>query len=182
LWTQERANFNGKYYSLKDAICSPRPIQKPHPPIWIGGSGEKLTLRVVAELGDGCNFTHLSTEEFQRKIDVLAMHCRKVGRNLSEIKRSWQTTVYIAKTESEAKIKALASRDSHWRKETRETSDEHYVERNVVGTPTQCAKRLEAYLGLDVKNFLLMFPEVQQGDMSGLRLFAEDVIPSFNKR
>jgi alkanesulfonate monooxygenase SsuD/methylene tetrahydromethanopterin reductase-like flavin-dependent oxidoreductase (luciferase family) len=52
LWTEERASFEGRYYTLTDAIANPKPLQRPHPPIWVGGAGEKLTLRVVAEHAD----------------------------------------------------------------------------------------------------------------------------------
>ncbi len=52
LWTQERSNYQGKYYSLKDAVCEPKPLQKPHPPITVGGGGEKLTMKITAKYAD----------------------------------------------------------------------------------------------------------------------------------
>jgi len=84
MWTEEKPSFKGKYYEIKEALCDPKPVQKPHPPIWIGGEGEKLTLRVVAELADGCNW-YGTPEEFAHKLNVLKKHCAKVGRN-SKIK------------------------------------------------------------------------------------------------
>jgi F420-dependent oxidoreductase-like protein len=89
LWTEERASFDGRYYTLTDAVSNPKPLQRPHPPIWVGGAGEKLTLRVVAEHADVWNVIG-SVEEVVRKASVLDQHCADVGRNPAEIKRSVQ--------------------------------------------------------------------------------------------
>jgi F420-dependent oxidoreductase-like protein len=89
LWTEERASFDGRYYTLTDAISNPKPLQRPHPPIWVGGAGEKLTLRVVAEHADVWNVIG-SVEEVVRKASVLDQHCAEVGRDPAEIRRSVQ--------------------------------------------------------------------------------------------
>jgi F420-dependent oxidoreductase-like protein len=89
LWTEERASFDGRYYRLTDAISNPKPLQRPHPPIWVGGGGEKLTLRVVAEHADVWNVIG-SVEEVVRKASVLDQHCAEVGRDPAEIRRSVQ--------------------------------------------------------------------------------------------
>jgi F420-dependent oxidoreductase-like protein len=89
LWTEERASFDGRYYKLSDAVSNPKPVQRPHPPIWVGGAGEKLTLRVVAEHADVWNVIG-SVEEVVRKASVLDQHCADVGRDPAEIKRSVQ--------------------------------------------------------------------------------------------
>ena len=89
LWTEDVADFDGRYYTLNGAVANPKPLQKPYPPIWIGGSGEKLTLRVVAEHADVWNVMG-SVEECVRKRDVLAGHCADVGRDPAEIRGSTQ--------------------------------------------------------------------------------------------
>jgi F420-dependent oxidoreductase-like protein len=89
LWTEDGASFDGRYYSLADATHNPKPLQKPYPPIWIGGSGEKLTLRVVAEHADVWNAMG-SVDECVRKAEVLKGHCEDVGRDPAEIKHSTQ--------------------------------------------------------------------------------------------
>ncbi len=89
LWTEERASFDGRYYKLSDAVSNPKPVQRPHPPIWVGGAGEKLTLRVVAEHADVWNVIG-SVEEVVRKASLLDQHCADVGRDPAEIKRSVQ--------------------------------------------------------------------------------------------
>ena len=90
LWTETEANFDGKYYQLKDARCEPKPIQKPYPPFVIGGSGEKLTLRIVAQYASIWNFVGGTVEDFRHKNEVLNQHCVTIGRDPTEIERSIQ--------------------------------------------------------------------------------------------
>ena len=90
LFTQERSSFEGRYYTLTDAIANPKPIQKPWPPIWIGGSGERKTLRVVAEHADVWNVGGGDPVEAARLSGVLDRHCGDVGRDPDEIRRSVQ--------------------------------------------------------------------------------------------
>ncbi len=93
LWTDTVANFDGKYYQLQDARCEPKPVQKPYPPFVIGGSGEQLTLRVVAQYANIWNFVGGSVNTFRHKVEVLEGHCAAVGRDPSEIERSIQMIV-----------------------------------------------------------------------------------------
>jgi F420-dependent oxidoreductase-like protein len=91
MWTEKAPDFNGRYYQIKEAYCEPKPIQKPYPPFVIGGSGEQLTLRVVAKYAAIWNFTgDLSVEAFQHKSAVLDDHCAAIGRDPSTIVRSVQ--------------------------------------------------------------------------------------------
>jgi alkanesulfonate monooxygenase SsuD/methylene tetrahydromethanopterin reductase-like flavin-dependent oxidoreductase (luciferase family) len=93
MWTEKAPDFNGKYYQLKEAYCEPKPIQKPYPPFVIGGSGEQLTLRIVAQYASIWNFAGGTTEEFKHKNEVLDGHCAKIGRDPQEIWRSVQLVV-----------------------------------------------------------------------------------------
>ena len=88
LLSQPRANFSGQHFTLTDAWCEPKPIQRPHPPIAIGGNGERRTLRVVARFAQHWNSTLGDTGEWRHKGDVLDAHCAEVGRNPSDIERS----------------------------------------------------------------------------------------------
>jgi F420-dependent oxidoreductase-like protein len=92
LWTEERATFEGKHFRLADAIHEPKPIQKPHPPIWLGGSGEQLTLRVAARHADVWNPSGGGgdPEEAARLSRVLDERCQEVGRDPAAIRRSVQ--------------------------------------------------------------------------------------------
>jgi F420-dependent oxidoreductase-like protein len=94
LFTEHLTTFDGRYYQLKDARCEPKPIQKPYPPFVIGGSGEQLTLRVVAEYAQVWNFGGTDPEQFKHKVRVLHEHCAAVGRDPSEIALSIQIQVF----------------------------------------------------------------------------------------
>jgi alkanesulfonate monooxygenase SsuD/methylene tetrahydromethanopterin reductase-like flavin-dependent oxidoreductase (luciferase family) len=94
LYTQHTTDFDGRYYQLKDARCEPKPVQKPYPPIVIGGSGEQLTLRVVARHADIWNFGGSDPEQFKHKQRILKEHCDAVGRDFSEIALSIQAQVF----------------------------------------------------------------------------------------
>jgi alkanesulfonate monooxygenase SsuD/methylene tetrahydromethanopterin reductase-like flavin-dependent oxidoreductase (luciferase family) len=95
MWSEDEPfDFEGRYYQLKGAICEPKPVQRPRPPIMIGAAGEKLSLRVVAEHADIWNCpTRGDVEEFRRKSAVLDEHCAAIGRDPSEIRRSVQILV-----------------------------------------------------------------------------------------
>ncbi len=88
LLSQDRASFAGQHFVLNDAWCEPKPVQRPHPPIAIGGNGERRTLRVVARYAQHWNSTVADPVEWRRKCDVLEQHCADVGRDPSEIERS----------------------------------------------------------------------------------------------
>jgi len=86
--TQNSTSFSGKYFELEDAMCNPKPLQKPRMPIVIGGRGEKRTLRTVAKHADMWDALMTPVEEYQRLHGVLKQHCAAVGRDVSEISTS----------------------------------------------------------------------------------------------
>lgn len=90
LWTEPRATFTGRYYALADAVAEPKPVQKPHPPLWIGGEGEKRLLRIAARHADVWNHTSSDVEKSARLARVLDEHCAAVGRDPAAIVRSVQ--------------------------------------------------------------------------------------------
>jgi F420-dependent oxidoreductase-like protein len=86
MWHEDEGPFDGKHYQLAETICQPPPIQKPRPPILIGGGGEQKTLRLVARYADACNLFAMNPEEVAHKLEVLARHCEAEDRNIDEIK------------------------------------------------------------------------------------------------
>jgi F420-dependent oxidoreductase-like protein len=89
MWSGKVAPYNGKHYHLAETLCSPLPIAKPHPPIMIGGAGEKRTLRLVAKYADACNLYAFENLDLLRaKLDVLRGHCEAIGRPFDEIERT----------------------------------------------------------------------------------------------
>ncbi|HEY7677781.1 MAG TPA: LLM class F420-dependent oxidoreductase [Candidatus Methylomirabilis sp.] len=97
MWAGDHSPFHGRYSELAEPLNSPQPLSRPHPPIVIGGAGEKKTLRLVAQYGDACNlFAHTGPDEITRKLDVLKRHCEDVGRPYDAIERTALGTVHIA--------------------------------------------------------------------------------------
>lgn len=90
LWTQPRTAFEGKHYTLRDAVAEPKPLQRPYPPVWIGGSGPKRTLRMAAEFADVWNSPGGTPQEVAGSAAILEQHCADIGRDPGEIRRSVQ--------------------------------------------------------------------------------------------
>ncbi|MGW3634678.1 LLM class F420-dependent oxidoreductase [Streptomyces sp. NPDC005122] len=106
---QETTTFKGRYYELTDARCDPKPVQQPHPPICIGGSGEKRTLRTAARFAQHWNFDDGTLEQFTRARDVLHQHCVDVGRDPAEILLSSQVQFTGDPAETAATCAALGA-------------------------------------------------------------------------
>lgn len=145
MWTEGETTFAGKYYDVRRAQCDPKPVQAPHPPIWIGGGGEQLTLRVVAKYADCSNFGGVP-ETFEHKRDVLREHCRSIGRNPDEIRLTWSPEVFIRPTEAE--VEAAGSL-AVWGQ-----SVEDWRANNLVGTPEQVAEKMRSYVELGCAGFI----------------------------
>ncbi|HEX4088914.1 MAG TPA: LLM class F420-dependent oxidoreductase [Trebonia sp.] len=88
MWSDEDGPYQGRYYQLGETICEPRPLQRPRPPILIGGGGEKKTLRLVAQYADACNLFATGVDETKRKLDILRGHCDAVGRDYDSIQKT----------------------------------------------------------------------------------------------
>lgn len=89
MWSGKVEGYQGKYYQLEQTLNVPQPISKPHPPILIGGTGEKKTLRLVAKYGDACNFfSGMGMDVLRQKLDILRRHCEEVGRPYDEIEKT----------------------------------------------------------------------------------------------
>ena len=108
LWTQERASFNGRYYSLKDASFNPKPLQKPHPPILVGASGENIALGIVARHAQMWN-SFGTPDVFRHIIERLQDHCERIGRDPATIEKSVLLTGLFALNEARRQIDAYVA-------------------------------------------------------------------------
>ena len=88
MWSEDDGHFTGTHYRLAETVCVPPPVQRPHPPVLIGGSGERRTLRLVAEYADACNLFGESPDRVAHKLDVLRAHCDDVGRDYDTIQKT----------------------------------------------------------------------------------------------
>jgi F420-dependent oxidoreductase-like protein len=104
MWSDNNGEYKGKHFQLAETLCTPQPLSKPHPPILIGGGGEKKTLKLVAKYADACNlFAQIGDEALKRKLDILKEHCEKVERNYAEIEKTTLSTVHLAADQMKAK-------------------------------------------------------------------------------
>jgi len=168
MWTQPETSYDGKYYKMSRAHCDPKPLQQPTPPVWIGGGGEQLTLRVVAEHADVSNFGS-SLEEFVKKREILKGHCAAVGRDEDTIRKTISSEVFIR--ENEKDIEAAGSKNP-WG-----LPADQWREKALVGTPEQVSEKIQKYLDAGCTGFIPWCPDYPNTET--IELFAKKVIPNF---
>jgi F420-dependent oxidoreductase-like protein len=168
MWSQPETTYDGKYYKMSRANCDPKPLQKPSPPVWIGGGGEQLTLRVVAQHADVSNFGS-SLEEFVSKRAILQEHCKVVGRDEDSIRKTISSEVFIRETEAE--VIAAGSRNL-WSEPA-----ESWRAKALVGTPEQVSEKIQKYLDAGCTGFVPWCADYPSTET--LELFAKKVIPNF---
>jgi F420-dependent oxidoreductase-like protein len=168
MWTQAETDYDGRYYKVSRANCDPKPLQQPHPPIWIGGGGEQLTLRVVAKYADYSNFGG-KPEEWARKREILKGHCKAVGRDEETIGKTWSPEVFIRSTEAEV---VAAGTKSLWGEPF-----EAWRDANLVGTPEQVSEKIQTYVDLGCTGFIPWCPDYPSTET--MELFAQHVMPNF---
>ncbi len=169
LLTQDVATFNGKYFRLNAARCNPKPIQK-SPRIWVGGLGEKRTLRTAAKYADGWNAPYISAEEFARKCRSLDDWCLKEKRDPATLLRTANVGFYMGATEAAANRNAEQLR-AEWGSE---------LERRagfLTGTPSQVIDEVATYqkAGAARLNIALRAPY----DWQALQAYVAEVFPAF---
>ena len=164
MWTEEKASFQGNFYQLQDAYCYPKPIQTPHPPIMIGGSGERRTLRIVAKYADACNLFG-SPETVKRKLGVLREHCRSVGRDYDSILKTKLGHVVINKDKEKVTeaIKAFP--------------EDRRREHVIYGMPEEVRHQVEALRDAGIE-YLIVNLEPER-ELEALELFAGEVARNF---
>jgi len=172
LLTEDRVTFEGRWYHAREAICNPKPVQKPYPPIVIGGGGEKKLLRLVARHADVWN-NGGSIDEFRHKLDVLRAHCEAEGRDFDAIEKSWFGNVIIDSDAARARAR-LERVAQAWG-----MSPDDMARRALAGTPEQVLDRIREYLAIGVTYFIGMFGRVE--DLRSTRLFAEKILPVFQE-
>lgn len=170
MWIKNSASFEGNYYTIKEAVCNPKPIQKPHPTIMVGGSGEKYLLKVVAKHANRYNIFFGTPNEMKRKITILKDHCSKIGRDHKEIQYSVVLPCII--TESGEDINQIVARYKR-RDKTVEQSLDFLVGGITIGTPEKIINALNQYIEIGVSHFIIQFKGLNN---SVLKLFRSQII------
>ena len=169
MWTEDYPKFQGKYYTIDGPINEPKGVSNPHPPFWIGGSGEKVTLKLVARWGDACNVNG-NVETLKHKFDVLRGHCENVGRDYEEITHSTSVNVYLL---DEGEDPEKATEQARMGR-----SYEEYSKEFIVGTPDQVVEALQPKVEAGVEYFIVYMPRVAY-DPTPVERFAEEIVPHF---
>jgi len=164
LWTEERFSFEGKHFRLKDAQMDPKPVQE-HLPLVIGGSGERRTLRIVAEHADIWNTSGGDLAGFEHRLEVLARHCADVGRDPADIRKSVTVRAVLAPD-------AAAAEERRREVEARSPRGQALF----VGTPEQLAEELRPFAERGASDFLL--GAAAPYDYETIELMASEVAPA----
>lgn len=167
MWTEEEAVFEGRYYQVRGAINQPKGVQKPHIPLLIGGGGEKVTLKLVAQYGDACNVGHLDNEGLARKFAILKQHCDTVGRDYQQIRRTVLMNCAISADDAEALKKAEAFR--------RNIPSGRMREQALVGTPDAIRTRLREMEQAGAQEVIIYLPDA--ANLESVRLLASACRP-----
>ncbi len=155
--TQDKASFEGDYYKIKDAINQPKPLQKPYPPLWVCGGGEKVTLKLLAKYGDYGNWD-VDVKGFVHKSKILKNHCEEQNRNYSDIKKTLHTNVIIGNNEKDldAKINKIV--------DVTGIPKEMYIDRPLVGVKEKVFDTIEEFSSVECEYLIAYIPDIVWGD------------------
>jgi len=162
VWTEPNPTFSGHYYTLNGAICDPRPVQQPHPPLWIGGEGDRVQ-RIAAKTAQGLNVRWWSPQQVKQRTDFLNRACESVGRDPSTLRLS--VTLLLAPTGS-------ADQESAVRAEFTSIPETGLI----IGSPERCVARINEYREIGIDHFLFTIPHVAHSDY--LHVIGHEILPT----
>jgi F420-dependent oxidoreductase-like protein len=164
MWTEDYPTFEGKYYTIDRPINEPKGVQKPHIPLWIGGGGERVTLKLVAQFGDACNIGG-DPQTIRHKLAVLREHCDAAGRNYDDIIKSSDANVLVIGKGADVD-KATA----------RARKDESFREGTLVADADQVVAHLESMIEAGIDYVIIYIPSIAY-DQEPMQRFESEVIP-----
>jgi F420-dependent oxidoreductase-like protein len=167
LWTEEQPTFSGKHFRVENVFCEPKPLQKPHPLLLIGGGGERVLLRIAARHASIWNNLAVNQPELARKAQILRQHCEAVGRDPDSIQVSQQTMVILGKDQADTQAKLEKAQMVYG----------GHLGHGIVGTPEECSEKIRQHIAAGCTMFIIEFFGRDTRDPA--RLFAETVLPAF---
>jgi len=172
MWDPSKENFEGRFYKVSAAHASPLPVQKPHPRIWVGGTGRSLP-KVAAEHADGWNAIFASLDEYRGVLDRVRAECEARGRDPGTLALSFGQRVSVDRDEKRAEERARMQYERHG-----VPFDETLASRFIFGSAMQVAEQVRAFRDLGVGQFVLWHEPPFDADAEDqIREFAETVIP-----
>ena len=155
--TKDKATFNGEYYAIENAINQPKPLQKPYPPLWVCGGGEKVTLKLLAKYGDYGNWD-VDVKGFIDKSEILKGHCDQQEREYSDIKKTLHTNVIIGENQIDLdnKINKIS--------EVTGIPKEMYIDKPLVGTIEKVFETIEEFKSVECEYIIAYVPDIVWGN------------------
>ena len=170
LWTENHVSYDGQYFQLKDATSEPKPLQRPHPPVWIGGDSVAIR-RVVAEVGDGWIPVLPTPKELANGALQIKERMKQVGRDNQKLQVAYGGSGCALIAEDKGLVKKLAEPLLRSMRKHEEASS------CLIGTPEQCTQKIEQYQKDGAQKIVAGFYDFPS--LKGLRLFTKSVIPRF---
>jgi F420-dependent oxidoreductase-like protein len=175
LWAEPSVSFDGRAVRFADAHCDPKPLQRPRPPLWIGGGGERVTLRIAARHADATNW-QVGLDAFRHKSAVLARHCEEIGRDPATVMRTHAPDCRLFDTEADLRRWLDGPGGGHlWGR----VPPHEYVRDNLVGTPERVAEQVQGFLDAGCRAFVLWFRDYPATE--SLERFTAEVVPALRR-
>ena len=152
MWTEEKPTYQGKFYTINEPINEPKGIQKPHIPLWLGGGGEKVTLKLVAKYAQACNVGGGDPALVSQKLAILKEHCETLGRSYDAITKSTSINVFMLKPGEDAEKATAKVRGA--------VSLEEYKKNVVVGTADAVTAKIDPLLAAGADYIIGYLPRV----------------------
>lgn len=174
LWTEPKVTFEGKYYTIKNAVSAPKPVQNPRPPILIGGGGEKRTLNLVAKYANYCNLW--LSPALEHKLEALKTHCHHVGRDYKSVGKSLVCEPHVFVTDSEEELATHVKKQADLLNMSVEKVTESFRQHapgSWVGYPEEVVERFQFFIDLGFDYFQVMFPGINEESLKASQKFAE---------
>ncbi|HVL24810.1 MAG TPA: LLM class F420-dependent oxidoreductase [Thermomicrobiales bacterium] len=170
MWTEDYPTFDGEFYTINRPINEPKSARPGHKiPLWIGGGGEKITLKLVAQYGDACNVGR-DPDVCRHKLDVLKRHCETVGRDYDEIITSAEADIFLLREGEDPEQATAHVRGAR--------SYEDFAAGTVVGTPDRIRAHIQALADAGIGYVIVYMPNLAH-DREPIGRFAEEVIAAF---
>lgn len=188
LWTADApVTYTGRFYQVAGAVCQPPPVQRPHPPIWLGEVHPDM-LAACARYAQGWNSVPASLAALGERLELLAGACARAGRPIETIERSLETQILIARDDAALRdrLAAMVALDAGAAPLAEDVRaflggggelPGSLSATWLIGTPDQVSAQIDGYRGLGISHFMLWFADAPDAD--GMRLFAEQVAPRF---
>jgi alkanesulfonate monooxygenase SsuD/methylene tetrahydromethanopterin reductase-like flavin-dependent oxidoreductase (luciferase family) len=179
LWTERQVNYKGKFYKISGAFCSPKPLQKPHPPLWIAAEKPRM-LKIAAELGDGWITVNPRVNDFIQKWRIIRSQASKAGREEDKIEAACYMYASLACDSEEAwRIAEESILPERRRAMTPDLSLKDLGEVCLIGDTDEWIARIEDYVEAGARHIIV---KIVPPDLERIKLYADEVVPHFRRQ